>query len=183
MKKFLEISILWLFLTGNSYAIENWEIKKVIDNKYIEISTEGLNVKGDKYKLLMKLNGKCDTIEDGFTFYTTKNNPGVMLLPGKKIKIESMGKTFASEIKAVVPVLSGSHHLVWITNGLYEFEGHTNFISKSEKNDVKLHFVFDDFEKGTGWEAKEFFNETKNSWSLKNFSEAVKLGQKMCLEN
>ena len=183
MKKFLEITILWLFLIGNSYAIENWEIKKVIDNKYIEISTESLNVKGDKYKLLMKLNGKCDTIEDGFTFYTTKNNPGVMLLPGKKIKIESMGKTFASEIKAVVPVLSGSHHLVWITNGLYEFEGHTNFISQSEKNDVKLHFVFDDFEKGTGWEAKEFFNETENSWSLKNFSEAVKLGQKMCLEN
>ena len=133
MKKFLEISILWLFLIGNSYSVENWEIKKVIDNKYIEISTEGLNVKGDKYKLLMKLNGKCDTIEDGFTFYTTKNNPGVMLLPGKKIKIESMGKTFASEIKAVVPVLSGSHHLVWITNGLYEFEGHTNFISKSKK--------------------------------------------------
>ena len=53
----------------------------------------------------------------------------------------------------------------------------------SEKNDVKLHFVFDDFEKGTGWEAKEFFNETENSWSLDNFSEAVKLGQKMCLEN
>ena len=107
----------------------------------------------------------------------------ITVLVAKKIKIESMGKTFASEIKAVVPVLSGSHHLVWITNGLYEFEGHTNFISQSEKNDVKLHFVFDDFDKGTGWEAKEFFNETKNSWSLKNFSEAVKLGQKMCLEN
>ena len=106
-----------------------------------------------------------------------------MLLPGKKIKIESMGKIFASEIKTVVPVLSGSHHLVWITNGLYEFEGHTNFISQSEKNGVKLHFVFDDFEKGTGWEATEFFNETENTWSLKNFSEAVKLGQKMCLDN
>ena len=183
MKKLLGIVVLGLLLCGNAYPIENWEIKKVIDNKYIEISTEGLNVKGDKYKLLMKLNGKCDTIEDGFTFYTTKNNPGVMLLPGKKIKIESMGKTFASEIKAVVPVLSGSHHLVWITNGLYEFEGHTNFVRQRENNDVKLHFVFDDFEKGTGWEAKEFFNEIENSWSLKNFSEAVKEGRKMCLGN
>ena len=132
MKKFLKITILWLLFIGNSYAIENWEIKKVIDNKYIEISTEGLNVKGDKYMLHMKINGKCDTIEDGYTFYTTKNNPGVTLLPGKKIKLESLGLTIVSEIKAVVPVFD-SHHLVWITNGLYEFEGHTNFISQSEK--------------------------------------------------
>ena len=183
MKKFLEITILWLFLIGNSYAIENWEIKKVIDNKYIEISTEGLNVKGDKYKLLMKLNGKCDTIEDGFTFYTTKNNPGVMLLPGKKIKIESMGETFASKIIAVVPVLSGSHHMVWISNGAYELDGHTKFISEYEKNEVKLLTVFDDFEKKTGWEADEFFSTTTNSWNLKNVSKAVQEGRKMCLES
>ena len=183
MKKFLEITILWLFLIGNSYAIENWEIKKVLDNKYIEISTEGLNVKGDKYKLLMKLNGKCDTIEDGFTFYTTKNNPGVTLLPGKKIKIESMGSTIVSEIVAVVPVLSGSHHMVWISNGAYELDGHTEFISEHEKNEVKLLTVFDDFEKKTGWEADEFFSTTTNSWNLKNVSKAVKKGREMCLDN
>jgi hypothetical protein len=184
MKKlFLLILVLGFLLSGNSNAIENWEIKKVIDNKYIEISTEGLKVKGDKYKLLIKVNGECNTIEDGFTFYTTKNNPGVTLLPGKKIKIESMGSTIVSEIVAVVPVLSGSHHMVWISNGAYELEGHTKFISESEKNNVKLLVVFDDFEKRTGWEAKEFFNETENSWSLKNVSEAVKEGRKMCLGN
>ena len=183
MKKLLEIMVLCLLLSGNVYAVENWEIKKVTDGKYIEISTEGLNVKGDKYKLLMKINGKCDTIEDTFTFYTTKNNLGVMLLPGKKIKIESMGETFASKIIAVAPVLSGSHHVVWISTGLYEFEEHTKFISEYEKNEVKLLIVFDDFEKRTGWEADEFFSTTTNSWSLKNVSKAVKEGRKMCLEN
>ena len=60
MKKLLAIVILGLLLNVNSYAIENWEIKKVIDNKYIEISTEGLDVKGDKYKLLIKVNGECN---------------------------------------------------------------------------------------------------------------------------
>jgi hypothetical protein len=183
MKKFLTILALGFLFGANSYAVENWEIKKVIDNKYIEISTEGLNVKGDKYKLLIKINGKCNTIEDGFTFYTTKNNSGVMLLPGKKIKVESMGMIFASEIKAVVPVLSGSHHMVWISNGAYELEGHTKFISEKEKNDVKLLFVFDDFEKKTGWEANEFFSTTTNSWSLTNVSKAVKEGKQMCLDN
>ena len=183
MKKLLTIVIFGLLLSGNSYAIENWEIKKVSDNKYIEISTEGLDVKGDKYKLLIKVNGECNTIEDGFTFYTTKNNPGIMLLPGKKIGLESLGHSIASEIIAVVPVLSGSHHMVWISNGAYELDGHTEFISEHEKNEVKLLTVFDDFEKKTGWEADEFFSTTTNSWNLKNVSKAVKKGREMCLDN
>ena len=49
--------------------------------------------------------------------------------------------------------------------------------------DPLTNLIFDDFEKRTGWEAKEFFNETENSWSLKNVSEAVKEGRKMCLGN
>ena len=181
MKKYLGIIVLGLFLSMNVYAVENWEIKKIMDNDYIEISTEGLKIKGDKYKLLIKVDGECNTIEEGFTFYTTKNNRGVMLLPGKKIKVESMGHTIASEIVAVVPVLNGSDHIVWISNGAYELDGHTKFISESKKNDVKLLVVFDNFEKRTGWEAKEFFDITENSWSLKNVSEAVQQGRKMCL--
>ena len=183
IKKLLGIIVLGLLFSGNAYAVQNWEIKKVLDNKYIEISTQGLKVKGDKYKLLIKVDGECNTIEDGFTFYTTKNNPGVTLLPGKKIKIKSMGSTIVSEIVAVVPVLSGSHHMVWISNGVYELKGHTKFISESEKNNVKLLVVYDDFKKRTGWEAKDFFDQPENTWSLKNVSEAVKQGRKMCLGN
>ena len=183
MKKLLTILALGFLFGANSYAIENWEIKKVIDNKYIEISTEGLKVKGDKYKLLIKVNGECNTIEDGFTFYTTKNNSGVTLLPGKKIKIESMGSTIVSEIVAVVPVLSGSNHMIWISNGAYELEGHTKFISESEKNNVKLLVVFDDFEKRTGWEAKEFFNEIHSRAIYQRCKKAVKEGKQMCLDN
>ena len=182
MKKLLSIIIFGLLLSGNSYAIENWEIKKVTDDKYIEISTEGLNVKGDKYKLLIKVNGECNTIEDIFTFYTTKNNPGIMLLPGKKIGLKSMGYSIASEIKTVSPVLEG-HHIVWISNGVYELDGHTKFISEQDINVVELFTIFDNFESKTGWEAKEFFDITKNSWNLKNVSEAVKQGKIMCLKN
>ncbi len=183
MKKVFSTVILYLLLSLQANAVENWEIKKVMDNEYIEISTEGLKVKGDKYKLLIKVNGECNTIEDGFTFYTTKNNPGISSLPGKKIKIESLGYKIVSEIVAVVPVLHGSDHIVWISNGAYELDGHIKFISESKKNDVKLLVVFDNFEKRTGWEAKEFFDITENSWSLKNVSEAVKQGRKMCLES
>ena len=58
MKKYLGIIVLGLFLSMNVYAVENWEIKKIMDNDYIEISTEGLKIKGDKYKLLIKVDGE-----------------------------------------------------------------------------------------------------------------------------
>jgi hypothetical protein len=73
--------------------------------------------------------------------------------------------------------------MVWISNGAYELDGHTKFISEYEKNEVKLLRVFDDFEKKTGWDADEFFSTTTNSWNLKNVSKAVQEGRKMCLES
>ena len=138
MKKLLSIIILGLLLSGNSYAIENWEIKKVTDNKYIEISTEGLDVKGAKYNLLIKVNGESIFNSITFTFYATKNKPGIMLLPRKKIRLESLRHSITSKIIAVVPILSGSHHVVWISNGAYELDGHTKFISEYEK--MKLNY-------------------------------------------
>jgi hypothetical protein len=179
MKKLLLIFV--LLFPINSYAIENWEIKKVLDNKFIEISSEG-DVEGDKYSLLIRVDGECNTIEEGFTFFTTKNNPEIMLLPGKKIGLESLGHKIASEIIAVAPVLEGGPHMVWISNGAYDLDEHTKFIGRYEKNEVKLLRVFDDFEKKTGWEAGEFFSLTTNSWNLKNVAKAIKEGRKICLE-
>jgi hypothetical protein len=181
MKKLLTIMVLGLLFSGNAYAVQNWEIKKVLDNKYIEISTQGLKTIG-KYKLLIKVDGECNTVEDGFTVYTTKSK--VTLLPGKKIKIKSMGSTLVSEIVATSPVIQNNNiHVVWISNGVYELKGHTKWISESEENNVKLLVVYDDFKKRTGWEAKDFFDIPENTWSLKNVSEAVKQGRKMCLGN
>ena len=181
MNKFLVIVFFGLLLIGNSYAIENWEIKKVLDNKFIEISSEG-DVEGDKYSLLIRVDGGCNTIEDGFTFFTTKNNPEIMLLPGKKIGLESLGHKILSEIIAVAPVLEGGPHMVWISNGAYDLDEHIKFIDRYEKNEVKLLRVFDDFEKKTGWEADEFFSMTTNSWNLKNVAKAIKEGRKICLK-
>ena len=86
MKKFLKITILWLLFVGNSYAIENWEIKKVIDGKFTQVSTTGLITYGAEYKLLIRNNNICKTVEDNFVFYTTKNNPNIMKIIGKKVK-------------------------------------------------------------------------------------------------
>ena len=183
MKIRLVIIVLGLLWSSNSYAVENWKIEKILKNTFTEVSTAGLMCKGCEYRLHISKKGGCKTVEDGFTFYTRVNNPEILNMVGKKIKLQAMGSTIVSEIKAVVPVLNGSHHLVWITNGLYELDGHKEFLGEKETMEVKLLVLFDDFKKRTGWEAKDFFDEPTNSWSLKNVSEALEQGQKICLGN
>ena len=43
--------------------------------------------------------------------------------------------------------------------------------------------VFKDFEKKTFWQAEEMFDINSNNWNLKNVSEALREGQKLCLIN
>ena len=116
MKKFLKITVIWLLFIANSYAIENWEIEKVIDGKYTQVSTTGLKTYGAEYKLLIRNNNVCKAVEDNFVFYTTKNNPNIMNIIGKKVKVETLGVEIYSEIRTVYPAMLG--HLVWFTNGL-----------------------------------------------------------------
>ena len=52
---------------------------------------------------------------------------------------------------------------------------------KDELN-VKLMIVFKNFEKKTFWKAEDMFDIDFNNWKLKNVSEALKEGQKLCLD-
>ena len=180
MKKFLKITIIWLLFIGNSYAIENWEIEKVIDGKYTQVSTTGLITYGAEYKLLISNNNVCKAVEDNFVFYTTKNNPNIMKIIGKKVKVKTLGVEIYSEIRTVYPAMLG--HLVWFTNGLYDLEQHGKFLDQHEKLIVNLINVYDNSGKKIA-PAEEFFDELTNSWNLKNVYKALKEGKKMCLGN
>ena len=52
MKKIL-ILILFLVFNLQVKAVENWEIEKILDNKFISVSTHGTVTHGDKYRLLI----------------------------------------------------------------------------------------------------------------------------------
>ena len=180
MKKLLSILALALFFSGNAYAIENWEIEKVADGKFTQVSTTGLITYGAEYKLLIRNNNVCKAVEDNFVFYTTKNNPNIMNIIGKKVKVETLGVEIYSEIRTVYPAMLG--HLVWFTNGLYDLEQHGKFLDQHEKLNVNLINVYDDSGKKIA-PAEEFFDELTNSWNLKNVYKALQKGKKMCLDN
>ena len=72
--------------------------------------------------------------------------------------------------------------MVWITNGLYKIDDHIKFLQDKDELNVKLMIVFKNFEKKTFWKAEDMFDIDFNNWKLKNVSEALKEGQKLCLD-
>ena len=84
MKKILTLVLLVIF-NSQVKAVENWEIEKVLNNKFISVSTHGTVTHGDKYRLLISTQGKCDVVEDTFTFYTMAKHPEILNIVNKKI--------------------------------------------------------------------------------------------------
>ena len=71
MKKLLGILLIGLLWCSNSFAdVENWEIEKILDNKFISVSTHGTVTHGDKYRLLISTQGKCDVVAVSYTHLT-----------------------------------------------------------------------------------------------------------------
>ena len=181
MKKLLGIVVLSLLWCSNSFAdVENWEIEKILDNKFISVSTHGTVTHGDKYRLLISTQGKCDVVEDTVTFYTMANHPEILNIVNKKIGLEAFENKMLADIKSSSKFLGG--HMVWITNGLYKIDDHIKFLQDKDELNVKLMIVFKNFEKKTFWKAEDMFDIDFNNWKLKNVSEALKEGQKLCLE-
>ena len=78
MKK-ISLYVFFVLVFGNfGFAMDNWKIEQVLDNKFTQVSTHGTVTYGDKYTLHILNNGKCNIVEDGFTFYTTSNHPDIL---------------------------------------------------------------------------------------------------------
>ena len=86
MKKILTLVLLVIF-NSQVKAAENWEIERVLNNEFISVSTHGTVTHGDKYRLLISTKGKCDIVEDTFTFYTMSNHPEILDIGKKKLDL------------------------------------------------------------------------------------------------
>jgi len=122
-------------------------------------------------------------VEHLFTFYTMTKHPNILQIQGKKIALESMGKLIIADIKVV---LSTDHlmlpgHMVMMSSGLYNLDKHIDFLRKHKNHDVKLKFVFNNFEKKEGWKASDYFDILENSWSLNGVDVALNKAKQICL--
>ena len=165
--------------------LEKWKVKTSSKLDYIDVSTDGTIQKGDQLRFYVSVGsgGECNSVEHLFTFYTMTKHPNILQIQGKKIALESMGKLRVSDIKLVFSTdhLMLPGHMVMISSGLYDLDKHIDFLRKHKNHDVKLNFVFNDFEKKEGWKASDYFDILENSWSLNGVDVALNKAKQICL--
>ena len=165
--------------------LEKWKVETSSKLDSIDVSIDGTVQKGDQLRFWIPVGsgGECNSVEHLFTFYTMVKHPNISEIQGKKIALESMGKLIIADIKVVFSTdhLMLPGHMVMISSGLYDLDKHIDFLRKHKNHDVKLNFVFNDFEKKEGWKASDYFDILENSWSLNGVDVALNKAKQICL--
>ncbi len=164
---------------------EKWKVETSSKLDSIDVSIDGTVQKGDQLRFWISVGsgGECNSVEHLFTFYTMTKHPNILQIQGKKIALESMGKLIIADIKVVFSTdhLMLPGHMVMISSGLYDLDKHIDFLRNHKNHDVKLNFVFNDFEKKEGWKASDYFDILENSWSLNGVDVALNKAKQICL--
>ena len=183
MKKLYLCIFIAAFFTNILHA--EWKVETSSKLDYIDVRTDGTVQKGDNLRFYISVGsgGKCNSVEHLFTFYTMTKHPNILQIQGKKIAFESIGKLRVSDIKFVFSTdhLMLPGHSVWISSGLYDLDKHIDFLKNHKNHDVKLKFIFSDFEKKEGWDASDYFDILENSWSLNGADVALNRAKQICL--
>ena len=165
--------------------LEKWKVETSSKLDSIDVSIDGTVQKGDQLRFWISVGsgGECNSVEHLFTFYTMTKHPNILQIQGKKIALESMGKLIIADIKVVFSTdhLMLPGHMVMMSSGLYDLDKHIDFLRKHKNHDVKLKFVFNDFEKKEGWKASDYFDILENSWSLNGVDVALNKAKQICL--
>ena len=165
---------------------EKWKVETSSKLDSIDVSIDGTVQKGDQLRFWIPVGsgGECNSVEHLFTFYTMVKHPNISEIQGKKIALESMGKLIIADIKVVFSTdhLMLPGHMVMISSGLYDLDKHIDFLRKHKNHDVKLKFIFSDFEKKEGWDASDYFDILENSWSLNGADVALNKAKQICLK-
>jgi|ETN01SMinimDraft_4_1059930.scaffolds.fasta_scaffold78386_2 hypothetical protein len=193
MKKLLGILVLGLLWCNIGHTESKWKIEE--DQKYFQVRKEGTIQKGDHLTFLISKND-CNAIEQTFTFYTLTKNPSIKQIENTKVGVSTLGQNMLFDLKYVISAKPSSErfnlrsfmsgYIALISAGVYPIEKHLEFLSKHEELDVKLKYIFSDFENKTGWTGKrnasDFFDILENKWKLAGMSEAIKEAQSKCLK-
>jgi hypothetical protein len=192
MKKLLiSILVLTVMLGGVASAKEKkWEIKKLKDGS-VMIRMNGEVTHGDTLNYsFKKVKGKCDALQETFTFYSTGKNPKFKNLKGKLIPIYIKDMTYNNgkvygNVRHTAPFMSGNRAL--FSMGFYKIDEHIKHLSQFKTYDLT---IVNDFDPGgkdqpeiiKNFKASDYFDLPNNRWSLKGINEAIIQAQKLCME-
>jgi len=182
--------ILSLFLTFNTIAETLFEEYELLDtpddtwtvhvDRYDDNDTEtwarvnGKVMHGDKLRIRV-LPDQCGVGNTITTFYTVQNNPEIEQQQGKVITATFKGIDIKVKILLVLDNPEFIGHMVYMDLGWLELEDIKTFFDGHDE--VSLELKDDD-----DFKASDYFDITKNTWSLNRLDEALDLAEMKCKE-
>ena len=182
--------ILSLFLTFNTIAETLFEEYELLDtpddtwtvhvDRYDDNDTEtwarvnGKVMHGDKLRIRV-LPDQCGVGNTITTFYTIQNNPEIEQQQGKVITATFKGIDIKVKILLVLDNPEFIGHMVYMDLGWLELEDIKTFFDGHDE--VSLELKDDD-----DFKASDYFDITKNTWSLNRLNEALDLAEMKCKE-
>jgi len=186
---FFVVHVLTITIVINTYSEASegvWDVRSMSNGQTILVLKTGNVTYGDTLMLVLEnKNGKCDHIQESFTFYTTTKNTEVKGIEGKNIPIKFNEDELYARASYVFPFLLG--HRVMFSMGSYKVNEYLDYILKYETYAVTIvdenlstrvmqpHLI-------KNFKASDYFDVPNNSWNLKGAKEAIGKAQKLCLE-
>ena len=186
---FFVVHILVITLVINTYSEASegvWDVRSMRNGQTILVLKTGNVTYGDTLMLVLEnKNGKCDKIQESFTFYTTTKNTGVKAIEGKNIPIKFNKQELYAKASYVFPFLLG--HRIMFSMGSYGVNEYLDYMLKYETYAVTIvdenlsarvvqpHLI-------KNFKATDYFDVPNNSWDLKGLKEVIGKAQKLCLE-
>jgi len=180
------LAITLIIITYSEASEDVWDIRSMSNGQTILVLKTGNVTYGDTLMLVLENNnGKCDYIQESFTFYTTTKNNEVKGIEGKIIPIKFNEEELYARASYVFPFLLG--HRVMFSMGSYKVNEYLDYILKYETYAVTIvdeniptrimqpHLI-------KNFKASDYFDVPNNSWDLKGAKEAIGKAQKLCLE-
>ena len=139
------------------------------------VTVNGKIMHGDKLRIRI-LSDRCGVGNTVTTFLTINNHPEMVQQEGKVISATFKGIDikirilFALEMPEVV-----TGHFVYMDLGWNELKEFKTFFAGYDE--VSLELIDDD-----DFKASDYFDITKNTWSLNRLNEALDLAEKKCKE-
>ena len=186
---FFVVHILAITLIINTYSEASegvWDVRSMSNGQTILVLKTGNVTYGDTLMLVLENNnGKCDYVQESFTFYTTTKNTEVKGIEGKNIPIKFNEDELYARASYVFPFLLG--HRVMFSMGSYKVNEYLDYILKYETYAVTI--VDEDLSTRVmqphlikNFKASDYFDVPNNSWDLKGAKEAIGKAQKLCLK-
>ena len=186
---FFAVHLLIITLVINTYAEATespWNVRSMSNGQTILVLKTGNVTYGDTLMLVLKNNnGKCDHIQESFTFYTTAKNIQVKAIEGKNIPITFNEHELYAKASFVFPFLLG--HRVMFSMGSYKVNEYLDYMLKYETYAVTIvdenlstrvmqpHLI-------KNFKVSDYFDVPNNSWDLNGVEEAIGKAQRLCLE-